>query len=102
MSEQRTDDREEWGQRLRAARGHVVPLSQETVGRPVAPDLSDLGTEPDLVLAAGTVVRYEETRYDSMRPDQAFHFVKVVSGPVAGRWVFIRDVVGPGPLPWED
>ncbi len=60
-----------------------------------------LARELNVVLPPGTRVRYEETRYDSMRLDEAHHMVRIQSGPSAGRWAAISDIVGPGPLPWE-
>ena len=90
-----------WNRRLRECKGKVITLPRETTARPHAGNLDLLWREPNLVLAAGTRVRYEETRYDAMRPDEPHHLVKVVSGPAAGRWASIGDTVGPGPLPWE-
>lgn len=92
---------EAWDHRLRDWRGKVVTLPRATIARPHADNLDLLWSEPNLVLVAGTCVRYEETRYDAMRLDDAHHFVKVESGPSAGRWASIGDTVGPGPLPWE-
>ena len=61
--------------RLRKVRGKVITLPCETTARPHAGNLDLLRREPNLVLAAGTRVRYEETRYDAMRLDEAHHFV---------------------------
>ena len=95
-----TDVWDQWDRRLNIVRGRVLTLPRRTVVRPVVPELS-LPSAGSLVLAAGTAVRYEETRYDSSRPDQAYHYLSVVSGPAAGQRVVLEDVVGSGPLAWE-
>ncbi len=88
-----------WEERLRHARGTEFDLPAET--ECVWLDKRARPTQVRLVLPAGTRVRYAETTYDSMRLDDALHVVKVVSGPLTGSWAGIRDLVGPGPLPWE-
>jgi hypothetical protein len=90
-----------WSRRLAEVRGTVVTLPRETTARPLDNRLNLLWLEPSLMLEAGTRVRYEETRYDAMRLDEAHHVLKVTSGPTAGQWISIGDTVGPGPLPWE-
>jgi hypothetical protein len=98
MSEEQLVD---WNRRFDEFRGKVVTLPSQVEARPLADNLYLLWREQNLVLAAGTRVRYEETRYDDMRPDEAHHVVKVSSGPDTGRWASIGDSVGPGPLPWD-
>jgi hypothetical protein len=93
---------EAWNRRLREFRGKVVTLPREVTARPHDDNLVLLWLEPNLVLAAGTRVRFEETRYDAMRLDEAHHCVKVESGPAAGRWASIGDTVSPRQLRWEE
>ena len=91
----------DWDERLHLARGVVFDLPTETGC--IQLDQQARWTDPwgHVVLQAGTQVRYVETGYDAMRLDQAIHKMKVVSGPQAGSWVGLLDVVGPGPLRWE-
>ncbi len=85
--------------RLRTVRGLEVTLARRTPALHLDDHARPTGGH--LELDAGTRVRYVETRYDAMRLDQAFHTVKVMSGPATGTWAGLLDVVGPGPLPWE-
>lgn len=91
----------DWYERLHLARGPVFDLPTET--ECLLLDDQARWTDPwgHVVVPAGTQVRYVETRYDAMRLDLALHTLKVLSGPNAGTWVDLRDVFGPGPLPWD-
>jgi len=94
-----TDTWDEWDARLQRVRNLVFDLPNETSCLKL--DDQARQTHGRVVLPAGTRVRYVETTYDAMRPDRCLHQVKVLSGPAAGSWVGLPDVVGPGPLPWE-
>jgi hypothetical protein len=88
-----------WFDRLRRADGIIFDLPRETD----CLRLDDQGrwTQGRVVIPGGTNIRYVKSTYDAMRLDECLHIVTVVSGPSAGMWVGLMDVVGPGPLPWE-
>jgi hypothetical protein len=88
-----------WNARLGSFQDLVVVVRRETAGQRLDSRARPLGGNVEV--PAGTRVLYVETRYDAMRPDQAVHTVKVVSGSGTGTWVGLFDVVGARPLPWE-